>query len=667
MLDPSHKPVHATRLTARSAKIIVTVGAVLLAAYAQTASQVPVSATDPNGVAIPYRRVRLVHSADVRLRGATAHLRDRDPFLLYQLGRDLVQLQFAPEDGAYGRAGELSVPLYAVGNVRQVTHGSEVRFGRDHTNSCGLCHSIPYREPGGGQTIASTSGNGRNTPHFYGSGLVEMLAEQTRRKIFLLYDTNGNGVIDREEVRRPSPARISPAPGTAPVDYGDLAPGADGVPQLNPIFRVWYLDAAGRVLPDAYSLNDARAASFDLAMQPFGWGRGYRSLGNGLRVTEGGEAATLRGIYTAAADVHLGMQAYDPAQQQADAAGDKASAGVGGLAAVSLNGAQQFDFGGSTDAGLVTAGGSLSLDDPDGDGQVSELTEGDIDAAEFYMLHSPAPAVRPDAGSEAGRALLRRVGCVSCHVEDWRIEGRDAKLGYKGDRRLFRFDVGATADREGASQLRGRLVPLWRRDRSGALVAKGAPFLVRRIYTDLKHWDIGPNFHERRFDMTLQREHRTAPLWGVGSTAPYGHAGQYMTLHEVIAAHGGHAAPARVRYLRLTQGERRLLIAYLESLVLYHTDEIPADIDGDGAAAPDLTLGGERVGYERFDARFLFAVRPRYRILHEVANPEGRRFALSLIDNVPEAYGLNLPYRRDADADGFPDVIDPLPQSRGVK
>ncbi len=47
-------------------------------------------------------------------------------------------------------------------------------------------------------------------------------------------------------------------------------------------------------------------------------------------------------------------------------------------------------------------------------------------------------------------------------------------------------------------------------------------FVVRNFFADLKRHDLGPNFYERKFDGTLQREFMTEPLWGVGSSAPYG-------------------------------------------------------------------------------------------------------------------------------------------------
>jgi hypothetical protein len=643
---------------------LVACGALLLfARAADTPSQIPEGDQDPNGVRIPYARVRLVHSDDARQEGTTAFLRARDPYLLYQLGRDLVQRQFTLADGAYGRSGELSVPLYAGGEVRGPNHGSDARFARDHTNSCGSCHSIPFREPGAGQNISSNSSAGRNAQHFYGAGLVEMLAEQTRRKILDRYDRDGSGNIERAEVTQSCPVLVAPAAGAPPIDYGNLAPGPDGVPRLNPVFRVWYTDARRRVLPDARGLNDPRVAAFGFAMQPFGWGRGLRKLADGREVSEGAEASTLRGIYTAAADVHMGLQAYDPSQMNAESDGD---AGAGGEARVSLNGAQQFDFGGSVDRGVTRTASGVSLDDPDGDGRVDELTEGDVDAAEFYMLHAPAPASVERPGSAPGRALLRRVGCTRCHVEDWRIEAFDRARGFKGDRRLFHLDTRSEPDDEGIPQIVGALVPTSKVLADGARVPKAGAARVERIYSDLKDWDIGPAFYERRYDGTLQREHRTAPLWGVGSTAPYGHAGQYPTLDEVIAAHGGAAVKERAAYLSLSPARKSLLLAYLEALVLYPTDEVAADIDGDGVRADSFEVRGQSVGFERFDARFLFAVAPRYRHLYDVKDYMGRTVPLSLIENVAETYRLDLPYRRDADGDGFPDMLGPVPAPRRV-
>ena len=60
----------------------------------------------------------------------------------------------------------------------------------------------------------------------------------------------------------------------------------------------------------------------------------------------------------------------------------------------------------------------------------------------------------------------------------------------------------------------------------------------------------------------------TPRLWGVGSTAPYGHRGDFRMLDEIIAAHGGEGRFARDAYLALDKTERESVIAFLRSLVI---------------------------------------------------------------------------------------------------
>ena len=44
----------------------------------------------------------------------------------------------------------------------------------------------------------------------------------------------------------------------------------------------------------------------------------------------------------------------------------------------------------------------------------------------------------------------------------------------------------------------------------------------------------------------------TTPLWGVGTTAPYGHDGRSINLKEVILRHGGEAQAARNAFAALS-------------------------------------------------------------------------------------------------------------------
>jgi len=125
------------------------------------------------------------------------------------------------------------------------------------------------------------------------------------------------------------------------------------------------------------------------------------------------------------------------------------------------------------------------------------------------------------------------------------------------------------------------------------------------IYSDFKHWDIGSAFHEKRFDGTIQRTHRTAPLWGVGSSGSYGHSGNFPTLHSVIDAHAGAAVRAATAYKGLDKSAQEDVRFFLNSLRLYSTLSTPADVDGDGVASEWHAVKGVVVGQESFVPSYL--------------------------------------------------------------
>lgn len=105
------------------------------------------------------------------------------------------------------------------------------------------------------------------------------------------------------------------------------------------------------------------------------------------------------------------------------------------------------------------------------------------------------------------------------------------------------------------------------------------PFLVKNIFTDFKRHDLGPNFWEYNFDGTWRKEFITAPLWGVGSTAPYGHDGRSINLPEVILRHGGEAQGARDNFAGLPREQRNALVAFLQTLIVFPPDDTASNLD----------------------------------------------------------------------------------------
>src|SRR5438552_2124441 len=148
---------------------------------------------DLSGFSLKNPRVRVVHTTDSKLAGGSLYLQQVDPWLGYQWGRSLFQRNFRDRDGVYGDAGKLDGLL--------LPDGVSKMMDRSHVSSCGACHNVPYRDGGAGMTIAKNGGSGRNTPHLFGSGLIEMIGLQMRLQALAIADSNRDGWISLEEAK----------------------------------------------------------------------------------------------------------------------------------------------------------------------------------------------------------------------------------------------------------------------------------------------------------------------------------------------------------------------------------------------------------------------------------------------------------------------------------
>jgi hypothetical protein len=612
---------------------------------------------DVSGRSVKNPRTRAIHTELSALRGGTAWFFERDPFLAYQLGRNLNFREFRERDGVFdARVSNLAGPM-PDGSTAKITANNQV--------SCAGCHNLPQGNPGGGVSFHKDSGFGRNSPHYYGSGITEMLAIQTREKILAAVDADRSGWISPAEASAYGQRVVLEAtPGGDRIDFGDprLTRGQTGVPQLNNIFRVWYVDEAGRLVPGATSVDGVRTHGFNFAMVVWGWGQGVgRSALN----------PTNRAFLWDPWKTHGGLEAHDPSTLR-DPDQD-------GVSEPTLAGAVQFPATHrAPDIGLNRDPLGFSRDDPDGDGHLTEISEGDLDLAEWFMLNAPRPAF---AGSEReyedGVEELRELGCATCHTPDWKIEakragitalsiggsgaGSDPTANYAGDRRFFDLDVRYDpAD----DRLEGTLVPLYRMQ-GEAYVRRFDAFAVEGIFTDFRHHDMGPGFEEVDFGGVTNRVWRTAPLWGVGSGFPWGHDGQSLTIEDAIQRHGGAADASRNAWNRLSRSNRERVLSFLSKLVLYDIESLPTDMDGDGRIAPSFLVAAQDTGYERFNPEWLFRVPVRIQGLY--TNVDGVQIRSFAARNLTQAYALDLPLRRDTDLDGWPDAWDRAPTVPGFK
>jgi len=117
-------------------------------------------------------------------------------------------------------------------------------------------------------------------------------------------------------------------------------------------------------------------------------------------------------------------------------------------------------------------------------------------------------------------------------------------------------------------------------------------FVVRNFFADFKRHDLGLNFAERNYEGTLTSLFITEPLWGVGTSAPYGHDGRSDTLEDVILRHGGEATSARDAFAALSPTAKSFVIDFLQSLVLFPPDDTASSLQTINPMAANFPQNG---------------------------------------------------------------------------
>jgi hypothetical protein len=271
-----------------------------------------------------------------------------------------------------------------------------------------------------------------------------------------------------------------------------------------------------------------------------------------------GGTISLREFIVGAFDGEMGLQAQDP---------DVTTASAGGRVV--------------TPGGMVLDGSLDRIEPPreltkPPSGTGHEIPTSLVDHLEFYLLNYFTPGTyRQTLATRAGRHLMEAIGCTQCHIPD---------LPLTHDRRVADVETSYDPTQDGFNRLFATATLLHgeRDDGTGFPPLKppsGQPFLVHNLFADFKRHDLGPQFHERQFDGTVTTQFMTAPLWGVGSTAPYGHDGRSINLEEVILRHGGEAQASRDAFAHLSEGLQTLVLRFLQSLVLFPPDDTASNLD----------------------------------------------------------------------------------------
>ncbi len=394
---------------------------------------------------------------------------------------------------------------------------TSLKIGAGLADSCATCHGRPRGSAGFGGDVV-TRPESRDAPHLFGLGLKEMLADEITADLRAI---RANAITQAQHQNRSITRHLR----SKGIEYGRITARPNGT----------------------VDTSDVSGVNTDLRIKPF---------------FHHGGTISIREFVIGAFNDEMGLQAVDPDLQQAH------------------NGARI-----ETPSGMVLDGskdqisGPLVTDashDEDGDGIANEIPTSVVDHLEFYLLnYFKAGTHRQSNATRRGLETFRQVGCAQCHIPDLVIDH---------DRRVADVETVYDETRGNFNNLFATATPLFSLvpDNSGYPEYKRpnrGTFRVENIFTDFKRHDLGPNFHERNYDGTYQRLFMTTPLWGVGSTGPYGHDGRSVHLLDVILRHGGEAQWSRDQFASRNRNKQQEVLDFLSSLILFPPDDTASNLD----------------------------------------------------------------------------------------
>ena len=452
---------------------------------------------------------------DIMTPGTSAFIIARDPFRAIRRGRQIFQRKFQMKQGMGPTTNDGEVNPSYVGGDRSGAAGL--------ADSCASCHGRPRGAAGAGGDVV-TRPDSRDAPHLFGLGLQEQLADEITRALRAIRASASAAAM----ATGGSVSRVLTAKG---INYGVITARGDGT----------------------FDTARVEGVDPDLRVRPF--------------FAEGG-TMSMREFLVGAFNAEMGLESPDP---------DLVTASGGGMVV--------------TPAGMVLDGSLDRVEAPpvmsatvdgDGDGYVNEIPQSVVDFMEFYLLNYFKPGTgdqtQPDVLN--GRAVFTSIGCATCHI---------ASLTIDKDRRVA--DLNTTFDpmrgnpfnrlfAEAKPLVMGGF-PAGVDDGKGLPSLKqpaGAPFVVRNFFADFKRHDVGVNFNERNYEGTYQERFVTEPLWGVATTAPYGHDGRSQNLEEVILRHGGEAQASRDAFAALGRTQKVWVMNFLGTLVLFPPDDTASSL-----------------------------------------------------------------------------------------
>lgn len=208
--------------------------------------------------------------------------------------------------------------------------------------------------------------------------------------------------------------------------------------------------------------------------------------------------------------------------------------------------------------------------DHDEDGVELEITPGDISALVVWQATlAPPVQTQPDDQRWASSALngqkqAENIGCLECHTPYLPLES----LSFSDPGPMDA--AGTLRAGEVADTVYDLALLEWAKtldkDENGAYKVALFGDLKRHVIADQQVAVLGNELLSQRF--VERNVFMTTELWGIASTAPYGHRGDLTTLREVINAHGGDARSSRDAWKSLSESDQNDIIAWLKTLVI---------------------------------------------------------------------------------------------------
>ena len=485
----------------------------------------------------------------VNIAGSSRFIISRDPARAVRRGRQLFQRKFQIAQGNGPTTDD------GVGSS-----GADVSRSAGFADSCAACHGRPRGSAGFGGDVA-TRPDSRDSPHLFGLGLQEMLADEITQD---LRNQRANAIAEAQRNRRAVTRNLS----SKGINFGRIVANPNGT-----------VDASG-----------VQGINQDLRIRPF--------------FAQGG-TVSIREFLVGALNAEMGLESPDI---------DLIAAQTGRVVTPSgmvLDGTVDF----------VENAPVLSPEvDADRDGVTNEIPVSIVDFMEFYLLnYFKAATGRSSTEAQLGRVLFTQIGCASCHVPNLTINrdrrAADVETVFNAQQGNPLNNMFATAT---VLAVPDPAVPAIEGAPAGLMPGLQS-FVVRNFFADFKRHNLGPNFAERNYANFVAQvsgqgpgpgaplpvepppvppfnfvvAHITEPLWGVGDTAPYGHDGRSGNLTDIILRHGGEAANARAAFNalpRLTQG---FVLEFLRTLVLFGPDDTSSNL----APANPQTAGYPQIGH----------------------------------------------------------------------